>query len=34
MPSVELFESQGANYKSKILDGKLTVSIEFASTAP
>jgi transketolase len=34
IPSVELFESQGANYKSTILDGKLTVSIEFASTAP
>jgi transketolase len=34
MPSVELFESQGTNYKETILDGKPIVSIEFASTAP
>jgi transketolase len=34
MSSIELFESQGANYKSSILDDKPTVSIEYASTAP
>jgi transketolase len=34
MPSVELFESQGANYKSSILDEQPTVSIEFAATTP
>jgi transketolase len=34
MPSVELFKSQGTNYKESILDGKPTVSIEFAATAP
>jgi transketolase len=34
MPSIELFESQGTNYKESILDNKPTVSIEFASTAP
>jgi transketolase len=34
MPSVELFESQGNNYKETVLDGKPTVSIEFSATAP
>jgi transketolase len=34
MPCVELFESQGSNYKESILDDKPTVSIEFAATTP
>jgi transketolase len=34
IPSIELFEAQGSNYKASILDNKPIVSIELASTAP
>jgi transketolase len=34
MNCIKLFESQGQNYKDSILDGKPTISIEFASTTP
>jgi transketolase len=34
MPSIELFETQGNNYKKSILDDKPTASIEFSATAP
>jgi transketolase len=34
MPCIELFKTQGKNYRDEILDKKPTVSIEFGSTVP